>query len=100
MSTIVVLRIPGDPATFQQYANANPEQMKRIAAEGKAKGAAHHMFASGDGEIIVVDEWDSAENFQAFFAGQTEIPEMMRAAGATGAPKVQFFKQMDTPDAF
>jgi heme-degrading monooxygenase HmoA len=100
MSIIVVLRVPGDPAAFERYANANSEQVTRIAQAGRAAGAAHHMFAAGDGEIVVVDEWDSAENFQAFFAAQTEIPELMRAGGATGDPQISFFRKIETPDAF
>jgi heme-degrading monooxygenase HmoA len=100
MSIIMVLRVSGDPAAFEQYVKANPELVTRIAQEGRARGAAHHMFAAGDGEIVVIDEWDSADNFQAFFNSQTEIPELMRAGGATGAPEVTFYRRMDTPDAF
>src|ERR1051326_8884442 len=100
MSVIMVLRVPGDPAAFQQYAQANPELMERIAGAGKSAGAKHHLFAAGNNEIVVVDEWDSAEHFQSFFASQKEIPELMRAAGATGVPQVTCYNKMATPDEF
>jgi len=100
MSDIVVLRIPGDTARFEAYAAANGELMARVAAEGRAAGATHHLFAIGDGEIMIVDEWDSAENFHTFFNSQTEIPNIMRDGGATGAPQVAVYRRLDTSDAF
>jgi heme-degrading monooxygenase HmoA len=94
------VRVPGDPAALEAYASANAEQMRRISGEGKSRGAIHHMFAAGDGEVLVIDEWDTAEHFQEFFEGQPEIPQIMQAAGATGAPEISFYRKLDTPDHF
>jgi heme-degrading monooxygenase HmoA len=100
MSVIVQLRAKGDPAALEKYAAANADQMKRIANEGKKSGAAHHLFAAGKGEIVVIDEWDSLESFQKFFQGQSEIPQMMAAAGITGEPEITSYRVLDTKDAF
>jgi hypothetical protein len=32
-----------------------------------------------------------------FFASQTEIPEVMRAGGATGAPQITFYRKLEPP---
>jgi len=29
----------------------------------------HHRFVSGDGELMVIDEWETAKQFQSFFDG-------------------------------
>ena len=100
MSVIVMLRVKADPDALERYAQENAEQLQRIAADGKSKGAVHHVFAAGDGEVLVVDEWDSAESFQAFFDGQSEIPEIMQAAGAEGQPEISFFRKLSTGDDF
>lgn len=100
MSVFVVLRVKGDPDTFEQYAQDNADMMTRIAAEGKAAGATRHAFAGGDGEMLVIDEWPDAEAFQRFFSSQTEIPRVMREGGAQGAPVISFYRKLDTPDMF
>ena len=100
MSVFVILHVPGNPDTLEQYANANAEMMRRIAAEGKAAGATRHAFAGGDGEILVIDEWPNAETFQRFFESQTEIPRLMQEGGAQGAPEISFYRKLDTPDVF
>jgi hypothetical protein len=100
VSVFMVLRAQADPNAFEDYANANAELMVRIADAGKAGGAIRHAFAAGDGEILVIDEWPSAEAFQAFFDSQTEIPRMMQEAGVQGAPQISIYRKLDTPDAF
>jgi heme-degrading monooxygenase HmoA len=99
MSVLMVLRVPGDPAKLEEYAAANSEQLKAIAEDGRSKGAVHHRFFGGDGEIVVVDEWDSAESFQGFFESQQEIPKIMQEV-ATGEPQISFYRPLDTGDDF
>src|SRR5437879_5226923 len=99
MSVLMVLHVAGDPDKLEQYARENAEQMKRIAEDGKSKGAIHHRFFGGDGEVVVVDEWDSEESFQGFFEGQQEIPEIMQAV-ATGEPQISFYRPLEIGDDF
>lgn len=100
MSIFVILRVPGDPNTIEQYANANAELVKGIAEDGRAAGATRHAFAAGDNEILVIDEWPSEEAFQSFFNNQTDIPRVMRDGGAQGPPIISYYRKLDTPDAF
>jgi hypothetical protein len=101
MSVIVILRIPGNPANLESYA-AGPggDVMRRVAEAGKAAGAIRHSFGGGDGEILVVDEWPDAQSFEAFFAGQSDIADIMRDGGAQGPPAISFYRKLDTPDQF
>jgi hypothetical protein len=96
----MLLRVKGDPNTLEKYANDNADMMNRIAKEGKAQGAISHVFAAGDGEIVVIDEWADSESFQKFFANQTEIPRLMKEGGAQGEPEITIFRKLDTPDSF
>ncbi len=101
MSVMVILRIPGNPTDLEGYA-AGPggELMRRIAEAGKAAGAIRHTFAGGGNEILVIDEWPDEQTFQAFFAGQPAIADVMRDGGAQGPPETTFYRKLSTPDQF
>ena len=101
MSVLVVLKIQGNPNDLESYANGpGGDLMRRVAEAGKAAGAMHHLFAAGDNEVIVVDEWPDEQSFHAFFAGQPDIPEVMQAGGAQGQPQISVYRMLDTPDRF
>jgi quinol monooxygenase YgiN len=99
VSVIMMLRIAGDPAELESFAQENGDMLMRITEDSKAKGAVHHRFLGGDGEIVVIDEWPSQEAFQSFFDAQEEIPKVIQAV-AKGEPEVTFLQPLDTPDAF
>jgi heme-degrading monooxygenase HmoA len=101
MSVVVVMRVKGNPADLERYA-AGPggAVMKHISDAGKAAGAVRHTFAGGDNEVLVIDEWPDEQSFQAFFASQPEIADVMRDGGAQGAPETKFYRKLNTPDQF
>ncbi|HLX78200.1 MAG TPA: hypothetical protein VKR27_04890 [Acidimicrobiales bacterium] len=99
MSVIVIIKVPGDTAKARATFDSNGDVMKGISQRGKAAGAHHHKFGEGDGEIIVVDEWESREAFEGFF-GDPEIAAFMAEAGASGQPSVEFYEVIETADAF
>ena len=74
--------------------------MRRIAEVAKAAGAVRHSFAGSDNEMLVVDEWPDEQSFQAFFAGQPEIADVMRDGGAQGPPEISIYRKLSTPDRF
>lgn len=102
MSVLMVLKIPVDAAGIERVAQEQGDQLKGVAQQGKASGAIHHAFYEGDGEVIVVDEWDSPESFQAFFEAEGEnIGQLMAAAGARGEPgPPSFYRKLETGDDF
>jgi hypothetical protein len=99
MSVIVTVVIPGDTDQFRSWIADDIDNIVAISQSGKDAGAIHHAFAVGDGEILVVDEWDTAEHFQEFFA-RPEIAEVMAKGGAQGPPTVSFYEAVDSPDRF
>jgi heme-degrading monooxygenase HmoA len=102
MTVLVTLRIAGDSSRIEQALNSDTERLRSIAERAKGKGALHHRFyGNADGsEVLVVDEWDSAESFQQFFGETPDIGAMMAEAGVTSEPEAKFWQALDTPDAF
>ena len=102
MSVLMVLKIPVDEAGMEQAAREHGDHMKGIAQRGRDRGAIHHAFYSGNGEMIVVDEWESEEAFNGFFEAEAEnIGQLMAAAGATGEPgPPTFYKKLSFGDEF
>ena len=74
--------------------------MRRIAEAGKTAGAIRHTFAGGDNEVLVIDEWPDEQSFQAFFASQPAIADVMRDGGAQGPPVTSVYRKLSTPDQF
>jgi hypothetical protein len=101
MSVLVILKVSGKPDDLERYAQGpGGDVMRRIADAGRAAGAAHHLFAGGDNEVLVVDEWPDEQTFQSFFAAQAEIADVMRNGGAQGPPQISVYRMLDTPDRF
>lgn len=101
MSVMMGLRLTVDPARFEEVAREKQEFFKGITARSKEMGAIHHRFMAGDGEVLVIDEWPSAEAFQAFFEEtREEIGALMGAAGVSNEPEPMFWRPMDTGDSF
>jgi quinol monooxygenase YgiN len=100
MSVIVIGKFNGDPARLADVFRARAADFEAVAAEARAKGAVHHSFVAGDGHALVIDEWESVEAFQSFFANQEMIPQLMQEAGFLGLPDVTFYGPMAVPGAF
>ena len=100
MSVLVTIRVHGDSNAFQSLMEADPDRFRAIAEDGRSRGAIHHRFGIGDGFVLVVDEWESAEAFQGFFQSNTEIPKLMQEAGARSEPQITFAEAIESPDQF
>lgn len=99
MAVLMTLRAKGDPAELERRAEADPEAMQAIAAKAKPNGLiSHRFYGSDEGTIMVVDEWETAEGFRAFFDASPEIPELMREVGVTEPPEITFWRELDTHD--
>jgi heme-degrading monooxygenase HmoA len=100
MSVIMALRLQGDPAQFEQYANDHPE-MADIKDSAVEHGLiAHRFYGSVNGnEVLVVDEWPDPDSFQAFFSkNEQAIGQLMQGAGVAQGGEPQFLRVLDTPD--
>jgi quinol monooxygenase YgiN len=100
MSVVMVLKVKGDPAAMEAYAKGHSDQIKAVSQAGRDAGALHHMFVGGEGEVLVIDEWPNEAAFQKFFQSQPDIAEIIKGAGAQGAPEVTFYRKLATGEDF
>jgi heme-degrading monooxygenase HmoA len=100
MSVLMTMRVPGDTERFRQFFDSEGDRLKQIADQARQQGCLHHRFGIGDGYVLVLDEWESPEQFQRFFEGNEEIETVMRESGAQGEPEISFTEALGTPDQF
>ena len=56
---------------------------------------------TADGDLVVIDEWPTAEAFTTFFANAPRMGEFLAGAGITGEPAVSVLNSLDgIPGAF
>ncbi len=102
MSVMVITKFDAPASTMDELAKGkHRETLEHVSQEGKSKGAIHHEFAEdADGNLLVVDEWESEDAFHAFFDDNTEIREMMADAGVTSPPETISYRILPTDDRF
>jgi heme-degrading monooxygenase HmoA len=100
MSVLMTLRVHGDAAELERRAEANPAAMQEIRDRAVSFGLVSHRFYAADGEIMVVDEWESEDSFRRFFADSTEIPGLMAEVGVREEPEVRFWRKLETYDDY
>jgi hypothetical protein len=101
MSVYMTMRLIVDPAAFEKVAAERADVIKKIMGIAISNGLIAHRWFRGEGEIIAVDEWPSAENAQAFLAAaEPEIGPLAGAAGVSGPPEVKFYGKVDIDDLY
>jgi hypothetical protein len=100
MSVLVTIKFQGDTATFRRALAERAEEFTKIAEQGRSSGAIHHRFGVGDGFVLVVDEWQSVDDFQRFFS-DPEIQTFIGSAGAAPTPpEITVTEAITSPDQF
>lgn len=56
-----------DVAKAIEGLQANAALLEEITEDTNGAGILHHRFVAGDAELVVIDEWETAEQFQEFF---------------------------------
>jgi heme-degrading monooxygenase HmoA len=100
MSVMVVGKFKADPARMASVFRDRKADVVAVSDYAKAHGALHHHFAMGDGQVMVIDEWENAESFQQFFSTQSKVTDLMREAGVEGEPEFAFYPIGDMPGQF
>ena len=103
MSVVVMTKFPGGKASkMEAIVGKHSEALMRVSDAGRRQGCLQHMFVEdSDGNVLVIDEWDSRESFDAFFAAsQGDIGPIAADAGVTGPPTSTTYRILDTPDRF
>ena len=100
MSVLVIGKFKGDTAKFRRALADRADEFAKISEESKAVGGLHHQFGVGDGYVLIVDEWESVEQFQKFMAN----PELQAFIGSVGGapepPEVIVAEAITSPDQF
>lgn len=100
MSVLVVVKVSGDTAAFRRAMADRAEEFEAVRARAQGAGAIHHRFGVGDGVVVAIDEWESAEAFTAFF----DDPRMHEFIGSIGAdpapPEITITEAVTSPDEF
>jgi len=100
MSVLVVVKVSGNTDTFQKALADRADEFVAIRDRAIEKGAIHHRFGIGDGYVVAIDEWESAEGFQEFFGD----PKMQEFVGSIGAdpvpPEITIGEAIPAPDEF
>jgi|tagenome__1003787_1003787.scaffolds.fasta_scaffold18712612_1 hypothetical protein len=88
MSVIVMTRYPGKATDLEAILDEHGEKLRKISDRSRDQGCLHHMFVEDtDGNVLIIDEWDSRESFDTFSAAQqNEIEPIAVAGGVTGPP--------------
>jgi hypothetical protein len=99
---MVIIRFPGGRVEkFEEVFARNEDTITAISAEGRGKGALHHLFAVDEnGDVLVVDEWGSVAEFEDFFNSQQDIQKVIAELELTGQPTVLTYPILDTSDRF
>jgi hypothetical protein len=100
MSVLVIGKFQGDIAKFRQSLADRAGEFAKIADMARSAGGIHHRFGIGDGFIVIVDEWESAGDFQQFFAN----PDLQAFIGSIGAdpapPQITITEAIASPDQY
>jgi len=99
MSVLIVGRFPGDIAVFKRMLSDRADELVGVSEQARAAGAIHHRFAVGDGFVILVDEWESPQQFQQFFA-RPDIQALTGEMGASGPPDITIVEAIASPSNF
>jgi len=101
MSVVITLKFKGDVATFRQALTDHCEEFAKMAAEARGSGGGiHHRFAIGDGFVLVVDEWETVEHFQNFFANPDLQALIAQAGAAPEPPEITVAEAISSPDEY
>jgi quinol monooxygenase YgiN len=100
MSVLIIGKFKGDTAKFQQALVDRADEFAKIAEGSKTVGGLHHRFGVGDGYVVIVDEWESVEQFQTFMADPDLQAFIGSVGGAPEPPEVIVAEAITSPDQF
>jgi hypothetical protein len=101
MSVLITIKVGGDVATFRKALTERADEFEAAAKRARDAGAIHHRFGIGDGFVVAVDEWEKAEQFEAFFTD----PDMQTFVASIGGdtstpPDITVTEAVSSPDQF
>jgi hypothetical protein len=85
VSVVITAKFQGDTAKFRQALVDRAGEFEKFGESARAGGCLHHRFGVGDGFVLVIDEWESLDQFQRFF-GNPDLQAFIGTIGADPAP--------------
>lgn len=99
MSVLIIGKFPGDTAVFKKMLTDRADELVGISEQARAAGSIHHRFGVGDGFVILVDEWESPQQFEQFF-GRADIQALTGEMGASGPPEITVVEAVASPSDY
>lgn len=101
MSVLITMKVKGDTAKFRASLTERVADFEATMKRSQDAGAIHHRFGIGDGFVVVVDEWETPEQFEAFFSD----PELQTFIGEIGGdtstpPDITVSEAVSSPDQY
>jgi hypothetical protein len=100
VSVLVLGKFQGDTDKFRRALVDRAGEFAKISEMARAAGGVHHRFGVGDGYVVLVDEWETVEQFQQFFAN----PDLQAFIGEIGAdpapPELIMGEAISSPDQY
>lgn len=87
MNIMVTARLTESPERVRKLAGEDSPRLRFIDKASKACGCTRHRYVTVDGEVWLVEEWESPERFEAFFDGTPEFRQLLEEAGFKGYPE-------------
>jgi heme-degrading monooxygenase HmoA len=100
VSVYMSLRVKADADQLEKHAQEHPDALRDITDDAKQLGCIHHTFAAENGDVVVMDEWESREAFEKFFNGNEKVEKVMSDMGAQSEPEIHFYRPLNTGDQF
>ena len=99
MSVLIIGKFPGDTSVFRKVLTERADELVGVSEQARAAGAIHHRFGVGDGFIILVDEWESPQQFEQFF-GRPDIQALVGEMGASDPSEITVVEAFPLPSDF
>jgi hypothetical protein len=100
MTVLIVGKVSGDTDTFRRALRERADEFRKFGELARTSGAIHHRFGVGQGFVLVIDEWESVEQLEAFMANP-DLQAFIGQTGGTGQPEVTVIAEVvDSPDQF
>jgi hypothetical protein len=100
VSTLIIAKFQGDTGKFRRALAERAGEFEKFGAAGRAAGAIHHRFGVGDGFVVVIDEWESVEQFQQFFTDPALQAFIGELGADPGPPEMIVAEAVSSADEF
>src|SRR5262249_39660076 len=88
-----------DTAAFRKTPADQARAPAALREQARAPPGIPHPFGIGDGFVVAVDEWESPQQFEQFFA-RPELQAFINASGASGPPEITISEAITSPDQY